>query len=385
MAFRHQAIATVALVAMTAAGAPALAQPLGTFSWQLQPYCNRVTFAVTQNGGAFALDGFDDQCGGAVRAAAAGVATINSNGSIAIGFSISTSDGAQHLSVQLDLSTLSGTWRDSNLDTGTFAFNGSAPGGPRPSVLAYQHQAAGYHATTTFGGGFFFGRGRNGTAAAPTATTLGDSLTRFGAGGYNGSAYNWPTGMVSMVAAEDWTPTANGTRLQFWTTANGATSPTVSMMIDYTGFVGIGTGTARPFDRLQVGGDIRVGTAGTNGCLKDAGGGAIVGTCASDARFKRDVVGYADALMSVAALRPVTFSWNAEAFPDRGFGPARQFGLIAQEVEQIFPELVETAADGYKAVNYGALPLLAIQAVKELKARYDALERRLATLEATRE
>jgi len=43
---------------------------------------------------------------------------------------------------------------------------------------------------------------------------------------------------------------------------------------------------------------------------------------------------------------------------------------------------VVTGADGYKAVDYGKLPLLAIQALGELKARHDALERRLLTLEA---
>lgn len=369
------------VVAVAAAGAPALAQPLGTFSWQLQPYCNRLTFTVAQNGGVFTLDGFDDRCGAAVRAAAAGVAAVNPDGSVTIGISIVTTDGSHHLDVRLDLATLSGTWRDGALDIGTFVFNGTAPGPPRPSALTYGQSAAGYHAVTNFGGGYFFGRAHNGTATAPTALNLGDSLARFGAGGFNGANYNWPTGLISMNAAEDWTPAANGTRLQFWTTELGETGPSVRMLIDYNGFVGIGTGTDRPFDRLQVRGDIRMGAAGTNGCLKDNSGGVVIGTCASDARFKRDIVGYGDVLGDVAALRPVTFSWKADAFPDRGFGPARQMGLIAQEVEEIFPELVDTDADGYKAVNYSALPLLAIQAIKELKEKQDALERRLAALE----
>ncbi len=55
----------------------------------------------------------------------------------------------------------------------------------------------------------------------------------------------------------------------------------------------------------------------------------------------------------------------------------------------MLPELVSIDAEGFKAVNYSALPLLTIQAVKELKAENDrlklhtaALERRLAALEA---
>ena len=55
----------------------------------------------------------------------------------------------------------------------------------------------------------------------------------------------------------------------------------------------------------------------------------------------------------------------------------------------MFPDLVTTGSDGYRAVNYSKLPLLTIQAVKELKAendalraRADALDARLAALEA---
>jgi hypothetical protein len=40
------------------------AQPIGTFRWQMQPYCNVVALNVTQIGGVYTLDGFDDQCGG---------------------------------------------------------------------------------------------------------------------------------------------------------------------------------------------------------------------------------------------------------------------------------------------------------------------------------
>ncbi len=48
----------------------------------------------------------------------------------------------------------------------------------------------------------------------------------------------------------------------------------------------------------------------------------------------------------------------------------------------MLPELVATGADGFKAVNYSQLPLLAIQAIKELKGRNDELEARVAALAA---
>jgi predicted methyltransferase len=68
----------------------------------------------------------------------------------------------------------------------------------------------------------------------------------------------------------------------------------------------------------------------------------------------------------------VHYFWRASEFPDRHFGNSQSYGLIAQDVEQVLPELVATDNDGYKAVDYSELPLLTIQAVKELKAENDA-------------
>jgi hypothetical protein len=153
------------------------------------------------------------------------------------------------------------------------------------------------------------------------------------------------------------------------------------MVISPQGKVGIANGN--PATALQVGGDIRVGTAGTNGCLQNSAGGAVAGTCSSDGRFKQNVVAMTGALDKVARLRPVTYEWRREEFPDRHFGAGRVPGLIAQEVETVAPELVSTDKDGYKAVSYGVpLEMLALEAIKELRAENAALKERLARLEA---
>jgi len=49
-------------------------------------------------------------------------------------------------------------------------------------------------------------------------------------------------------------------------------------------------------------------------------------------------------------------------------------GLIAQEVEEIFPEVVSTDSKGYKSVAYGKLVGALIEAVKELKSEVDFLK-----------
>jgi hypothetical protein len=84
----------------------------------------------------------------------------------------------------------------------------------------------------------------------------------------------------------------------------------------------------------------------------------------------------------LGAIRGVTWEWN-EASESRGKTPgAEDAGVIAQEVEAVFPALVATSPDGYKRVNYTGLIGVLIEAVKELKAKADALEKRIVELEA---
>lgn len=126
-------------------------------------------------------------------------------------------------------------------------------------------------------------------------------------------------------------------------------------------------------DRLVAQGNIRVGT-GSTGCVKDADGTVIAGTCSSDLRFKRDVAPFGPALDRFVQLTPVHYFWRADEFADRQFGARQSWGLIAQDVAPLFPDLVTTDDDGYLAVNYSKLPLYTMQAVKELKAENDRLK-----------
>ena len=80
-----------ALAALLVSSA-SFAQPLGTFTWQMQPYCNRVTFQVVRSGNVFTLTGFDDQCGVNFETVAAGAAFFNANGTVTLGFFVITPD-----------------------------------------------------------------------------------------------------------------------------------------------------------------------------------------------------------------------------------------------------------------------------------------------------
>jgi hypothetical protein len=71
-------------------------------------------------------------------------------------------------------------------------------------------------------------------------------------------------------------------------------------------------------------------------------------------------------------LRGVTWRWRDDA-PEEAKRSA-EIGVIAQEVEAVFPELVETTPEGLKRVNYLGLIGPLIEAVKELDDRVRALE-----------
>ncbi len=111
------------------------AQPIGTFSWQLQPFCNRVTVNVTQNGGIYTADGYDDQCGAPQRAPLVGLGTPNPDGTIGFGLHVVTVPGGRGVQIdaRITLAALGGSWTDSAGNSGTFAFNGNTGGSPRPA------------------------------------------------------------------------------------------------------------------------------------------------------------------------------------------------------------------------------------------------------------
>ncbi len=76
------------------------------------------------------------------------------------------------------------------------------------------------------------------------------------------------------------------------------------------------------------------------------------------------------------------FEWSPEQYPDYHFGPGRNSGLIAQDVEKVFPEMVSVDAHGFKLVNYSELPYLTLAAIRELKTENDSLRAQLAAMEA---
>ncbi len=135
-------------------------------------------------------------------------------------------------------------------------------------------------------------------------------------------------------------------------------SETSGLAILENGNTGIGTIT--PSVRLQVNGDIIANS--------------IAGS--SDVRFKTNIIPILNPLQKVMQLRGVTFDWNKKAFPEKDFSDKKALGFIAQEVEKILPEVVQTdkSTDGFKSVQYDKVVALLVEAIKEQQKQINSLK-----------
>ena len=154
---------------------------------------------------------------------------------------------------------------------------------------------------------------------------------------------------------------------QYGTTASDArlrlfsTSELNGLVILENGFVGMGN--SAPSVRLQVNGDIIANS--------------IAGS--SDARFKTNITAIENPLQKVLQLRGVNFDWKTKEFPARSFSENRSLGFIAQEVEKVLPEVVQTEknAEGFKSVQYDKVVALLVEAVKEQQKQINSLKAEL--------
>ncbi|GIV26827.1 MAG: hypothetical protein KatS3mg027_0641 [Bacteroidia bacterium] len=104
-------------------------------------------------------------------------------------------------------------------------------------------------------------------------------------------------------------------------------------------------------------------------------------TC-SDIRYKKDIKEISNTLNDVLKLQPVYYKWRKDEFPDMHFNEKQQIGLIAQDVEKIFPELISTNDKGYKSIDYGKFAPILIQAIKEQQLLITELQQKNKILES---
>ena len=124
------------------------------------------------------------------------------------------------------------------------------------------------------------------------------------------------------------------------------------------------------FNKLGVGGDsdatYELKVTGDIGATGD-----IVAFVSSDERLKNNIKPIEGALDKVSQISGNTFDWNEEK---QDIYKGKDYGVIAQEINEVMPELVNTRENGYLAVKYDKIVPLLIESIKELKKEIEELK-----------
>ena len=103
-------------------------------------------------------------------------------------------------------------------------------------------------------------------------------------------------------------------------------------------------------------------------------GGDVVAFASSDKRLKDEIIPISNPLEKINQISGNSFVWNEEK---QNIYKGKDYGVIAQEIEKVLPELVQTREDGYKAVKYDKIVSLLIEGIKELSKEVTDLKNRL--------
>jgi len=273
---------------------------------------------------------------------------------------------------------------------------------------------SGYPGASAGGANLVIRRSRGATVGTNTILTNGDIVGSLGFQGANGTTF---TQCATIGASIDGTPGATNDmpgRLEFYTTADGSGTPTERMRIDSAGRVSIQDSpfsSAQFYVRTQTSSRVTArfyqavsGDTGTPALNLDkydndsttsqiflqatinqqsAGQGQINGNGASqltfgtysDERLKENIENLPSQLGNLLALRPVEFDYKD--------GSGHQIGFIAQEVQPIYPDLVAVGQNEMLTLSgLGKWESRLVKAIQELNAKVEALETRVAELEA---
>tara|TARA_R110002167_G_scaffold278638_3_gene484471 strand:+ start:1728 stop:3293 length:1566 start_codon:yes stop_codon:yes gene_type:complete len=192
-------------------------------------------------------------------------------------------------------------------------------------VAMYNTSSGQLFYTASYGGG-----GGGTTVAANPGSSAGGALSTITIGGTN----------YSVGGGAFWQNHANGVELT--TSADK---------------VGIGTSPSS-VHRLLVNG---------NGVFT----GDVIAYYTSDKRLKDNIKPIEDPIGKLKKIGGYSFDWNDKQNTYEG----TDFGVIAQEIEEVLPSLVQTREDGYKGVKYDKIVSLLIEAVKDQQKQIDELKK----------
>src|SRR4029453_5061387 len=129
---------------------------------------------------------------------------------------------------------------------------------------------------------------------------------------------------------------------------------------------------------------VRAGTADAVGVVIDSSG--QLGTLNSSRRYKEDIHNMGDASSGLMKLRPVTFRYSQ---PYANGSKPIDYGLIAEEVEEVYPDLVAHLADGQvETVQYHKINAMLLNEIqkqhRQLETQHEQLQTQLEQLQTQR-
>jgi len=194
---------------------------------------------------------------------------------------------------------------------------------------------------------------------------LGDNALRLNQyGELSGMNLNYPNGQINNLNSQFIETDGIGAETGNFSkvNVNGAVGVDISLEVSgdtyFDGDVGIGTDS--PIEALQVG-------------IEGDGTAAIANDWLtfSDKNLKKDFERLTKAKEKVQQINAYFYYWKD------GKDKSRQFGLIAQEVEAVLPEIVTTSKNGVKSIDYSKVSAILIEAFKEQQVEIDNLQKQI--------
>ena len=218
---------------------------------------------------------------------------------------------------------------------------------------------------------------------------LGSNLATLTIGtGLSGTSYNGSgavtianTGVTSNVAGT--AISVSGATGAVTITNTGVTSNVAGTGVSVSGATGavtisigqaVATSSNVQFNSLGIG-MAASATAGRIDATND-----IVAYSSSDIRFKENIKPIENSLEKISKISGNTYDWKEENKIEHGY-EGNDVGVIAQEIEAVLPQLVQTRENGYKAVKYDKLVALLIEGIKEQQLQINDLKSKIEILE----
>ena len=224
--------------------------------------------------------------------------------------------------------------------------------GQNAIVLGYNNEAS---------GGYSVSLGRSNVSGALYSVTLGYNNLSSGNFAFAANAYNEAQGRYSAAMGYNNRTSFGATALGRYNDDTGSANSWVSTDALFT--VGNGTSSGNRKNAFVV---YKDGDAGLSGVLN----------MISDERFKENITPINYGLEDLLKLQAVSYNWKDRQVKGNG----RDIGVIAQDVQQVLPELVSEKND-HLSVNYiGLIPIL-IESIKDQQEIIHQLEKRIETLE----